>query len=121
MVCRGNMDKVVLEGRKPDLMLTTNGEAISFREWTGKLFAQFEKTAALLDKANQCSDYSQAVKTEWEKVCDPALTPSGRILAQLLAENKDNVVLGLELAQKYAAEINGYDYQHYSREDFERI
>ena len=110
VVCRENMDKVVLEGRNPELKLHTNGSDIAFSAWTEKLFAQFRKTAELLDKANQRSDYSIAVNTEWEKVCDPALTPSGRILDALLAENKDNVVFGLELAQKYASEINGYDY-----------
>ncbi|OFC68837.1 glutamate--cysteine ligase [Alteromonas confluentis] len=121
VVCRENMDKVVLEGRNPELKLHTNGSDIAFSAWTKKLFAQFRKTAELLDKANQSSDYSIAVNTEWEKVCDPALTPSGRILDALLAENKDNVVFGLELAQRYAAEINGYDYKQYSREDFERM
>jgi len=70
VVCRENMDKVVLEGRNPELKLHTNGSDIAFRAWTEKLFAQFRKTAELLDKANQSSDYSIAVNTEWEKVCE---------------------------------------------------
>ena len=43
-------------------------------------------------------------------MADPALTPSGKLLATLLESDKDNGVLGLELAQAYQAEIKSFEY-----------
>tara|TARA_Y100000296_G_scaffold29646_1_gene34548 strand:+ start:5132 stop:6730 length:1599 start_codon:yes stop_codon:yes gene_type:complete len=105
-----NMNKVVLEGRNPDLLLQNSGKDISLPHWCESLFEFFAKAAELLDLANGTSRYSQAVKVEAEKVADPALTPSGKLLATLLENDKDNGVLGLELAQAYQAEMKSFKY-----------
>ncbi|MDP6880784.1 MAG: glutamate--cysteine ligase, partial [Alteromonas macleodii] len=105
-----NMNKVVLEGRNPDLLLQNGGENISLPKWCASLFKSFEQAAELLDLANDTSRYTQAVNVEAEKVADPALTPSGKLLATLLESDKDNGVLGLELAQAYQAEMKSFEY-----------
>ncbi|MEC8785867.1 MAG: glutamate--cysteine ligase, partial [Pseudomonadota bacterium] len=105
-----NMNKVVLEGRNPDLLLQNGGENISLPNWCASLFKSFEQAAELLDLANDTSRYTQAVNVEAEKVADPALTPSGKILATLLESDKDNGVLGLELAQAFQAEMKSFEY-----------
>lgn len=116
-----NMNKVVLEGRDPDLILAKNGETVPFRTWSAELFDTFRQTAKLLDEANDTEDYSQAVATQWDKVLQPELTPSGKILAHLLQENMDNSTYGLALAQCYAHTIASHDYQYYSKDDFENM
>ncbi len=105
-----NMNKVVLEGRSPDLLLQNAGENISLPDWCGSLFKSFEQAAELLDLANDTSRYSQAVKTEFEKVQNSDLTPSGKLLASLLEGDKDNGALGLELARAYQAEMKSFAY-----------
>ena len=120
-VCRENMDKVVLEGRNPDLMLENKDGSVAFREWCEGLFAVFEQTAKVLDNANGTSAYSDAVKAEWQKVLNADETPSGKILATLLENDMDNGVLGLNLAKQYAEAFKGYEYLHYDLKAFEKM
>jgi glutamate--cysteine ligase len=56
-----NMNKVVLEGRNPDLLLQNGGENISLPSWCDSLFMSFEQAADLLDLANDSSGYTQGV------------------------------------------------------------
>ena len=109
---KDNMNKVVLEGRNPELKLLQGGEEISLPAWCETLFAQFKQVAALLDTANETDKYMAAVDEEWQKVIDPAKTPSGVLLNALLKDDKDNSVFGLELAERYKAEMAGYAYTH---------
>ena len=94
------------------------GETKTFADWSASLFATFREVAAILDKANASADYTQAVELEWQKVQNPDLTPSGRILAHLLAENTDNSTFGLALAKRYAEEAQHYDFRFYQHSDF---
>ncbi len=105
-----NMDRVVLEGRNPELMLTENGNPVSLPQWSEKLFAYFGQAATLLDEANNTKQYTRAVSDEYAKIQNPALTPSGKMLQSLLDGDKDNSIFGLELAQKYSNEMKGFDY-----------
>jgi len=107
-----NMNKVVLEGRDPALQLLRNGDEVSLRVWCDELFGYFKQAAALLDKANDTARYSEAVSVELEKIHNPDLTPSGRLLNELLQHNKDNGTLGLELAEKYQSEMKAFTYSY---------
>lgn len=116
--CRENMDRVVLEGRKPALMLSLKGQEQGFAAWAESLFSYFRQTASLLDEANGSKDYSTAVDAEWKKVQDPGLTPSGRLLSHLLNDDMDNSEFGLKLAKQYAQQLKSHDYSYYSEADF---
>lgn len=113
-----NMDRVVLEGRKPELMLSNNGVDVTLPEWSKKLFTYFEQAANILDEANDTKQYSEAVAQEYAKTQNPELTPSAKILQTLLSENKDNSIFGLELAAKYNKEMKTFDYTYTQSEDF---
>lgn len=115
-----NMDRVVLEGRNPELMLTENGNPVSLPQWSEKLFAYFGQAATLLDEANNTKQYTKAVSDEYAKIQNPALTPSGKMLQSLLDGGKDNSIFGLELAQKYSNEMKGFDYTFTDSAEFVR-
>lgn len=115
-----NMDRVVLEGRNPELMLTENGNAVSLPQWSEKLFAYFGQAATLLDEANNTKQYTKAVSDEYAKIQNPALTPSGKMLQSLLDGDKDNSIFGLELAQKYSNEMKSFDYTFTDSAEFVR-
>ena len=115
-----NMDRVVLEGRNPELMLTENGNPVSLPQWSEKLFAYFGQAATLLDEANNTKQYTKAVSDEYAKTQNPALTPSGKMLQSLLDGDKDNSIFGLELAQKYSKEMKGFDYTFTDSAEFVR-
>ncbi|WP_269517786.1 glutamate--cysteine ligase [Alteromonas sp. BMJM2] len=115
-----NMDRVVLDGRNPELMLTENGNAVSLPQWSEKLFEYFGQAATLLDEANNTKQYTKAVSDEYAKIQNPALTPSGKMLQTLLDGDKDNSIFGLELAQKYSNEMKGFDYTFTDSAEFVR-
>lgn len=115
---RDNMDAVVLEGRNPELDLHIDGQPLKMQQWAEDLFKKFDAVAALLDTANNSTQFSQAVADQREKLTDPDKTPSGRILNTLLEDNADNSALGLLLAKEYADVFDSHEYTHYSEQDF---
>lgn len=115
---KDNMNRVVLEGRNPELMLSSNANMVSMRDWCISLFDTFSEVAELLDLANDTTRYGDAVKIEREKVNNPSLTPSGKIMDALLKDNKDNGVLGLELAERYQSHMKSVDYRYTTADEF---
>lgn len=115
---KDNMNRVVLEGRKPNLMLNFGQKEITMTEWCETLFGQFKQVAAVLDKAHETTRYADAVSSEWEKIMDPEKTPSGQLLNELIANDKDNGIFGLELAAKYQASMRAFNYVHTDAEGF---
>ncbi|HCB15932.1 MAG TPA: glutamate--cysteine ligase [Alteromonas sp.] len=112
-----NLNRVVLEGRKPGLTLLQNEQEVAMRDWAEALFARYAEVAAIMDENYDDNRYSEAVKREWLKVQDPDLTFSGRWLNKLLAEG-DNAVVGRELAETYRRQIGDFNYHFKSAEDF---
>ena len=80
---RRNLWRVVRSGRSPRLKLKSQGEARKGRAWARELLESCEMAAELLDSANASKDYTAAVKAQLEKIKDPELTPSARILREL--------------------------------------
>ena len=115
---RDNMDAVVLEGRNPELDLHIDGQPLKMQQWAEDLFKKFDAVAAVLDTANNSTQFSQAVADQREKLTDSDKTPSGRILNILLEDNADNSALGLLLAKEYADAYDRHEYTHYSEQDF---
>nr|WP_229680971.1 glutamate--cysteine ligase [Alteromonas lipolytica] len=113
-----NLNRVVLEGRKPGLSLLQNNQEVAMQDWAKALFSQYADVAAMMDENYGDSRYSDAVKREWQKIENPDLTYSGRWLNKLLAEG-DNAVLGRELAETYRQQIGDFSYHFKSAEAFE--
>lgn len=117
---QGNFKSIVLEGRRPSLILQRDGQSIAMRIWAEQLFEEFHRTASLLDKANDTSLYSDSVTLEWQKVLDPAKTYSGMWLDDLLRNNQDNGVKGLQLAQAYRAQMQQHAYNVFDEPFFKQ-
>lgn len=106
-----NLKAVVKEGRDPDLMLCNDGKLMSLPHWADALFAEMNEVAKLLDSANNCKDYTQALVIEWQKVLNPELTPSAKILNMLLSKQQDNSEMGLNLAETYKTKLLANEYK----------
>lgn len=106
-----NLGAVVTQGRDPALSLDNGDKKVLLTDWAEQLFAGMRKVAESLDAANNNRRYSEAVELQWEKVLDPNLTPSGKLLNAMLDSGKDNGLLGVELAEQYkiAAQNQHYD------------
>jgi glutamate--cysteine ligase len=106
-----NLKAVVNAGRDPDLQLNNEGRLTALPQWADSLFSEMNEVAKVLDSANHCGDYTQALAVEWQKIINPELTPSARILQTLLSSGQDNGELGLSLATTYKNQMLGGDYQ----------
>jgi len=84
-----NQKKVILEGRKPGLMLQQGGREISFADKAKALLNKLSGTADLLDSAHLVSGhsntlYSEALAQQLVKIEHPEQTPSGMIMADMV-------------------------------------
>lgn len=114
-----NLNLAVTQGRDPELLLQNGTESVLLSQWAHDLFGDIHKVAELLDTANKTTAYSEAVLAELEKVHNSHLTPSGKMLDKMLAENLDNSVYGKNVAAQHrdaskAREFTIYDLAHFT-------
>ncbi|MGQ8364080.1 glutamate--cysteine ligase [Glaciecola sp. 1036] len=114
-----NMNRVVLEGRKPGLELETQSGPEALSSVASTLFDYIAKAAEYLDKVNNTNAYSDAVKVEKLKVDEPEQTYSGRLLSVLKAHDIDNSGFGLSLSKEYKSFFMQADYRYIQKAEFE--
>lgn len=105
-----NLSAVVDHGRDPELMLSNEQQSVGLSAWALQLFSEMQEVALVLDQANDTTHYSAALQLEKQKVLDPSLTPSAKILQRLINQQCDNGALGLVLAEDYKQQLIDSDY-----------
>jgi glutamate--cysteine ligase len=111
-----NLRAVVDHGRDPEIMLSNEQQSIGLSTWALQLFSDMQQVALVLDQANGTTQYSTALELEKQKVLDPSLTPSAKILHRLVSQQCDNGSLGLALAEDYKKQLIESDYEFMSAE-----
>jgi glutamate--cysteine ligase len=106
-----NLSAVVDHGRDPELMLSNEQQSIGLSAWALQLFSEMHEVALVLDQANGTTYYSVALELEKQKILDPSLTPSAKILQRLISQQCDNGSLGLTLAEDYKQQLIDSDYE----------
>jgi glutamate--cysteine ligase len=98
-----NFGRITLDGRKPGLMLTRDGEAISMRDWADELMESIETAARALDAVSGGGGYAQAVAAQRVKLADPAATPAARVLETMRERGQSFVAFALAQSEAHAA------------------
>ncbi|PID74415.1 MAG: glutamate--cysteine ligase [Deltaproteobacteria bacterium] len=96
-----NLQRVISQGRKPDLMLTDNGRPSPLQEMGRQLFVQLKETAVFLDQISGEHSHSQAVATQLMKIEDIEETPSAQVLKELKRQDLDYDQWILAQSQKH--------------------
>jgi glutamate--cysteine ligase len=78
-----NMQEVINRGRDPDLCLKTMQGGQPLRETGRQLLDRIQHVAEMLDSVYRGDDYSSSVRAQMEKIENPELTPSARVLKAL--------------------------------------
>lgn len=112
-----NLSAVVDHGRDPELLLLNEQQKIGLSTWALQLFAEMQEVALVLDQANNTTHYSSALQQEKQKILDPSLTPSAKILQRLISQQCDNGSLGLALAEDYKQQLLDSDYAFMNAEE----
>ena len=111
-----NLSAVVDHGRDPELMLLNVQQPIGLSTWALQMFSEMQEVALVLDNANSTTDYSVALELEKQKIIDPSLTPSAKILERLVSQQSDNGSFGLALAEDYKQQLIDSDYEFMNAE-----
>ncbi|WP_417761012.1 glutamate--cysteine ligase [Shewanella sp.] len=98
-----NLKAVVMEGRKPQLTLNHNQQAITLQQWLGDVFAGMRRIAALIDGDGK--EYLQALDYWQQAVVDPEMTLSGRIWQTLADTGLDHGTWMRQLSEQYYQQL----------------
>jgi glutamate--cysteine ligase len=98
-----NRRRVVERGRDPELRLVQNGRRRSVADWGSEIFTELGRAAELLDALEEEGrPHADAVAAFAPWLDDPALTPSGRLMARLEATGEEFFEAILAIAEEQA-------------------
>ncbi|MCZ6889050.1 MAG: glutamate--cysteine ligase [Gammaproteobacteria bacterium] len=78
-----NQHSVVETGREPDLHLERNGNAVAMADWATTILSECDAIAETIDEVAGNDDHTYAVELQRQKIAQPALTPSARLLESM--------------------------------------
>lgn len=81
---KNNFAKVVIEGRKPGLLLRNqNKQDVELKSWAEEILFAIQPYAELFDKWTDNTLYQDALEAQIAKIQDASLCPSARVLSEL--------------------------------------
>jgi glutamate--cysteine ligase len=95
----GNHAIVAKEGRRPDLKLRHDGDAVALRAWALEIIDGMRGVCELLDGSDPQRPYCTALAAQETKITDPALTPSARMLAEIKGTGESFLDIGLRMSR----------------------
>lgn len=115
-----NSKKVATDGRRGSLELMDDGTPRSLKTWGEDVFADMNEVALLLDTMEQSGKYRMALDGQYQKLHNPALTPSAMILEDMVEQGLDFNELAVRLAQEHRQMFLCNGYQHLQEGAFAR-
>ena len=79
---------VAHRGRDPSLNLNHNAAKLKLKDWSTDLLNGMQSVSELLDQHKEGTPYQDALQLQRNKIMDPELTPSARMLNEM-RENKE--------------------------------
>ncbi|MFZ6768323.1 glutamate--cysteine ligase [Undibacterium sp. Di26W] len=103
-----NFALTVKQGRRPGLMLARQGQAISLQDWSRELLEKITPVAALLDAQRGDDSHARTLQVQREKLQNPELTPSAKVLAAIRAANNSFTQFALQQSKLLADEFRAH-------------
>jgi glutamate--cysteine ligase len=98
-----NQKRVVNRGREPGLLLQRGAGEVEMATWGKDILEATLACATLLDQAKGGNLYQQAVKSQFAKLDDPALTPSAKVLRDMAEHSQGFYKHTAALAEQHRA------------------
>jgi glutamate--cysteine ligase len=96
-----NHVSVALKGRAPDLELGIGGRTRTVRQWGREIVENLEPVCRLLDADQPEPSYQASLELQMEKLADPSLTPSARLLDTMSEREVSFFEFALDLSDNY--------------------
>jgi len=100
-----NFGRVTKEGRRPGLALKRDGKDVALHDWAGELFDKIGRAAATLDAVRGGDEHARALAAQREKLADPSLTPSARVLQTMRDTRQSFLQFSLAQSERHAAQF----------------
>jgi glutamate--cysteine ligase len=99
-------ERAASRGREPGLKLSRGAQSVAFAGWGREILAACAPIAARLDAEFGGTAYREALAAATGVLADPALTPSGRVLAAMIGEyDKSYTRFALAQSERHAATL----------------
>lgn len=96
-----NQRRTVYQGRDPLLTLRDGHSERSLQEWANALFDEMTAVAELMDLHHRGERYQQTLKELRQRLDDPTLTPSARLLAEMEASGQTYFRIAMNHATRH--------------------
>lgn len=100
-----NFSRTVKQGRQPGLKLARADGDIELRAWGLELLEKISVAAALLDTAHGDQSHAQALLVQLQKLHNPNLTPSAKVLAAIHDNGNSFERFALRQSKAHAAQF----------------
>jgi len=108
-------------GRKPNVELTKDQQAIRLQDWANEILDAIQPICDILD-ANEPQNYYNQALTEQRKLVDnPDLTPSARILTEMHDTHQPFARFANHLSQQHAQSFNAQHLNATDTQEFEQM
>ena len=94
---------VARRGREPGLTLWRDGSSASMRSWARELLDSMTGICEVLDRGDASKPYTHALTVQAAKVEDVTLTPSARLMSELLSSGESFATLALRMSAAHKA------------------
>ncbi len=116
-----NRQRVVMEGRNPDLTLQIDGKEVGFTKAASELLDRMADVAGMLDAACGEQRYQEALSVQRDRLRDPSLTPSARILDAMEKDFDSFFSFAMHQAEEHERYFKDWEIQpdtlHHYREE----
>lgn len=100
-----NLYAVAQQGRNPELKITVSGKTASVRELAQQYINDMSSSTAVLDQANNCTEYSNALQAQQSKLDNTDRLPSQQLLKHMQNQGKSYADSLLALAKQHQNEL----------------
>ena len=97
-----NFDKVVNNGREPNLTLETRSGSKPFRQLANELLEEIKPVASIMSNVTSDNEYISSFNDQVEKIENVEQTPSHRMLREMRNKDVTFFELALSYSQKWA-------------------
>ena len=116
-----NQLKVANCGRKPELELIKNQQAVRLKDWANDILDNMQPICDILDANETENYYNQALQEQRKLIENPELTPSARILAQMREANQPFACLANNISRTHAENFTAQTLNRSETEKFNQM
>ncbi|MGV2288416.1 glutamate--cysteine ligase [Trinickia sp. YCB016] len=98
-----NFGRITLEGRKPGLELTRDGQTVAMQDWAAELLSKIDLAAQALDVLRGDDAHTRSVAAQRDKLADASKTPSARVLQTMRDKQQSFLAFGRAQSEAHAA------------------